>query len=91
MNIYEVTQCPKCKEPVVTSELGTVKVHGSEELGAVLDMLKQGYSLEEIGQQYCSYCLFPVDNHASKEKHGKHPEWAPYHEPEPQTSLNRYC
>ena len=90
-NIYEITQCPLCKEVIVTSELGTVKVQDWQELQAVTDMLKQGMTLEEIGNQYCSYCLYPVASHASREEYEKHPEWLPYHEPQPQSTLNRYC
>ena len=91
MNNYEVTQCPKCKEVIITSGYGTVKVAGWKELEAVTDMLKSGMTLQQVGEQYCSYCLFPIASHATKEEHEKHPEWLPYHEPQPQTNLNMYC
>lgn len=91
MNNYEVTQCPYCKKPIVTSEHGTVKVCGAEGLLNVLDMLKQGMTLEQVGKQYCGYCLCPIASHASREEHEEHPDWLPYHEPESQTDLNRYC
>ena len=90
MNNYEVTKC-KCGEVIVTSEVGTVKVAGWEELEVVVNRLKNGESLQSVGEDYCSYCLFPIKTHASREEHEAHPEWLPYHEPSPQVDLNRYC
>lgn len=91
MNNYEVTQCKKCKEVIVTSEQGTIKVAGWEELEAVTDMLKSGMTLEQVGEQYCSFCLFPIASHKTREEHSRHPGWLPYHKPEPQSSLNKFC
>ena len=88
MNNYEVTKC-KCGKVIVTSEVGTVKVAGWQELEAVTDMLKSGMTVEQVASQYCSYCLFPIASHASKEEHEKHSDWLSYHEPQPQN--NTFC
>jgi len=90
MNNYEVTKCPRCSEVIVTSELGTIRVAGWKNLEDVTNRLEHGEALEDVGKDYCSYCLHPIATHSSREEHEKHPEWLPYHEPEPQSGLNRY-
>lgn len=89
MNNYEVAKCEKCGHVQVTSESGTVKVAGWEELRQVADMLKT-MSIDEVAQQYCSYCLFPIASHPTREEHEKHPDWLSYHEPTPQEGANRF-
>ena len=90
MNNYEVTKCPSCSEVIVTSEVGTIKVTGATNLMEVVKRLEAGESMADVGKGYCSYCLFPIASHASKEEYVKHPEWLPHHEPRPQDDLNTY-
>ena len=89
MNNYEVTKCTKCSEVIITSEVGTVKVAGEKELGRIITRLSQGESLDDVAKDYCSYCLFPISVHATEEEHKEHPDWLPYHEPQPQASCSR--
>lgn len=90
MNNYEVTKCPKCKEVIITSEVGTIKVAGWKNLEEVINRLETGESLEEVGKDYCSFCLFPIATHLTEEEYKTHPEWLPYHKPIPQDNLNRF-
>ena len=93
MNNYEVTKCPSCSEVIVTSEVGTIKVTGATNLQEVVERLEAGEPMVDVGKDYCSYCLFPIASHISKEEyeeHEKHLKWLPYHEPRPQSGLNTY-
>lgn len=84
MNIYEVGKCDRCHEPILVSESGTIKVSCADDLEVVMKRIKRGESLKSIAKDYCSYCLWPIRTHASKEEYTKHPKWLPYHEPQPQ-------
>ncbi len=83
MNNYELTKC-SCGKVVVSSVEGTVKVAGSYNFDLALERLTSGESIDSVANSFCSYCLFPIVNHPSKEEHEKHPGWLPYHEPVPQ-------
>lgn len=91
MNNYEVTKCPKCGDVIITSEVGTIKVTGATELQKVVSRLQNGETLDNVAKDYCLYCLFPIKDHATREEYGQHPDWLPYHEPQPQKEVNRYC
>jgi len=90
VNHYEITKCPNCQQPIITSEVGTVRVAGWKELDKVLLRLRQGESLQSITKDYCLRCLFPIESHSTEEEHRKHPNWLPYHKPQPQEDCNRY-
>jgi len=90
MNNYAITKCPKCKEVFIASDTGSIKVAGAKNLEDVVRRLEAGESLDEVSKDYCSHCLFPISSHATREEYEKHPDWLPYHEPEPQEGANRY-
>ncbi len=90
MNNYEITKCPSCGGIVVVSDTGAIKVAGWEQFKEVRKRLQRGETIEAVAKDYCALCLWSINRHKSKEEHDKHPEWLPYHVPQPQTGTG-YC
>lgn len=91
MNNYEVTRCKSCGEIIVTSDEGTIKVAGWENLDKAMTLLRSKMSIHEVANCFCSKCLYPRESHYSEEDYNKIKEegWLPWHEFQPQD--NRFC
>jgi hypothetical protein len=85
MNNYELTTCPNCKEVVITSWHGTVKVAGLENLNLATRMLKIK-SIKEVAEQFCRDCLCSKSTHMSESEYNKkkQSDWLPWHKFDPQ-------
>ncbi len=85
MNNYEVTKCPKCREVILHSEIGSVKVAGYLQLSRAVSMLAN-LSVEEVASNFCSRCLFHKDTHETEKEYNsrKKSGWLPCHEFQPQ-------
>lgn len=54
MNVYIITRCPNCKEPVVIED--RIMVHGAKNATDVMGRIRNNDLIEDIGKEYCGHC-----------------------------------
>lgn len=56
MNVYYVTKCSKCGEPIVMDPVDKVMVHGYKNVEKAIELIKAGMSITELRKGFCGYC-----------------------------------